>query len=155
MCVINYMEMARVTGVPLPYLLSRGQQVKVVSQLLRKVLTLSYPSPFLSIFPISLLFWKNVLGYSKTCLIWHLCSRFLCVIWFSYSSVTFFICVLHCNPTPFIDTKFPFSTCQTRQVFTVYINHQRLRQWTIQAQQVCFCKMQNTVIKVYHYITKT
>lgn len=37
MCVINYMEMARVTGVPLPYLLSRGQQVKVVSQLLRKV----------------------------------------------------------------------------------------------------------------------
>ena len=37
MCVINYMEMARVTGVPLPYLLSRGQQIKVVSQLLRKV----------------------------------------------------------------------------------------------------------------------
>jgi hypothetical protein len=31
------MEMARVTGVPLPYLLSRGQQIKVVSQLLRKV----------------------------------------------------------------------------------------------------------------------
>uniref|UniRef100_A0A4W3ICB1 DNA polymerase n=1 Tax=Callorhinchus milii TaxID=7868 RepID=A0A4W3ICB1_CALMI len=37
MCVINYMEMARVTGVPLPYLLSRGQQIKVVSQLLRQV----------------------------------------------------------------------------------------------------------------------
>lgn len=37
MCVINYMEMARVTGVPLGYLLSRGQQVKVVSQLLRQV----------------------------------------------------------------------------------------------------------------------
>ena len=37
MCVINYMEMARVTGVPLVYLLSRGQQIKVVSQLLRKV----------------------------------------------------------------------------------------------------------------------
>ena len=37
MCVINYMEMARVTGVPLSYLLSRGQQVKVISQLLRKV----------------------------------------------------------------------------------------------------------------------
>ncbi|XP_065673456.1 DNA polymerase delta catalytic subunit isoform X2 [Hydra vulgaris] len=36
MCVINYMEMARVTGVPLSYLLTRGQQVKVVSQLLRK-----------------------------------------------------------------------------------------------------------------------
>ncbi|CAL1535781.1 unnamed protein product [Lymnaea stagnalis] len=36
MSVINYMEMARVTGVPLPFLLSRGQQVKVMSQLLRK-----------------------------------------------------------------------------------------------------------------------
>ena len=37
MCVINYMEMARVTGVPLNYLLPRGQQIKVISQLLRKV----------------------------------------------------------------------------------------------------------------------
>lgn len=37
MCLINYIEMARVTGVPLSYLLSRGQQIKVVSQLLRKV----------------------------------------------------------------------------------------------------------------------
>ncbi|XP_064480973.1 DNA polymerase delta catalytic subunit-like isoform X2 [Ornithodoros turicata] len=36
MCIINYMEMARVTGVPLTYLLTRGQQIKVVSQLLRK-----------------------------------------------------------------------------------------------------------------------
>eukprot|EP00794_Sanderia_malayensis_P008104 gene8104-8972_t len=36
MCVINYMEMSRVTGVPLSYLLTRGQQIKVVSQLLRK-----------------------------------------------------------------------------------------------------------------------
>jgi DNA polymerase delta subunit 1 len=38
MCIINYMEMARVTGVPLSYLLSRGQQIKVVSQLLRKAI---------------------------------------------------------------------------------------------------------------------
>lgn len=36
MCLVNYMEMARVTGVPLAYLLSRGQQIKVVSQLLRR-----------------------------------------------------------------------------------------------------------------------
>nr|BCB92279.1 DNA polymerase delta catalytic subunit [Cyzicus gifuensis] len=36
MCLTNYMEMARVTGVPLSYLLTRGQQIKVVSQLLRK-----------------------------------------------------------------------------------------------------------------------
>ncbi|CAH8570693.1 DNA polymerase delta catalytic subunit, variant 2 [Schistosoma haematobium] len=36
MCIVNNIEMARVTGVPLTYLLTRGQQVKVVSQLLRK-----------------------------------------------------------------------------------------------------------------------
>ncbi|CAD5114717.1 DgyrCDS3760 [Dimorphilus gyrociliatus] len=36
MSIINYIEMARVTGVPVSYLLSRGQQIKVVSQLLRK-----------------------------------------------------------------------------------------------------------------------
>lgn len=35
-CIYNYSEMARVTGVPVNYLLSRGQQIKVVSQLLRK-----------------------------------------------------------------------------------------------------------------------
>lgn len=39
MCIINYMEMARVTGVPLTFLLQRGQQIKVVSQLLRKSIT--------------------------------------------------------------------------------------------------------------------
>ena len=37
MSVINYMEMARVTGVSLGALLTRGQQIKVMSQLLRKV----------------------------------------------------------------------------------------------------------------------
>ena len=36
MCVYNYVEMSRVTGVPFSYLLSRGQQTKVVSQLLRR-----------------------------------------------------------------------------------------------------------------------
>jgi DNA polymerase delta subunit 1 len=36
MCVINNIEMARVTGVPLSYLLTRGQQVKVLSQLYRR-----------------------------------------------------------------------------------------------------------------------
>ncbi|XP_038384026.1 DNA polymerase delta catalytic subunit isoform X2 [Canis lupus familiaris] len=38
MVLVNAMEMARVTGVPLGYLLSRGQQVKVVSQLLRQAM---------------------------------------------------------------------------------------------------------------------
>ncbi|KAI9138914.1 DNA polymerase family B-domain-containing protein [Paraphysoderma sedebokerense] len=36
MCLINYSEMSRVTGVPFNYLLSRGQQIKVISQLYRK-----------------------------------------------------------------------------------------------------------------------
>jgi DNA polymerase delta subunit 1 len=39
MCLINYMEMSRVTGVPMNYLLTRGQQIKVVSQLYRKART--------------------------------------------------------------------------------------------------------------------
>ena len=36
MYMYNYIEMARVTGVPLSFLLTRGQSIKVFSQLLRK-----------------------------------------------------------------------------------------------------------------------
>ena len=36
MYMYNYIEMARVTGVPLSYLLTRGQSIKVFSQILRK-----------------------------------------------------------------------------------------------------------------------
>lgn len=39
MCLYNYMEMSRVTGVPFNYLLTRGQQIKVVSQLYRKAMS--------------------------------------------------------------------------------------------------------------------
>lgn len=35
-CVYNYAEMARVTGVPIKYLFTRGQQIKVLAQLFRK-----------------------------------------------------------------------------------------------------------------------
>ncbi|KAK9470006.1 DNA polymerase family B-domain-containing protein [Dipodascopsis tothii] len=45
MCLVNYSEMARVTGVPFNYLLTRGQQVKVVSQLFRKALQLDMVIP--------------------------------------------------------------------------------------------------------------
>ena len=45
--LVNYSEMARVTGVPFNYLLSRGQQVKVISQLMRKTLGLGYLLPAL------------------------------------------------------------------------------------------------------------
>lgn len=36
MLLVNHVEMARVTGVPISFLLTRGQQIKVVSQLYRK-----------------------------------------------------------------------------------------------------------------------
>ncbi|XP_068250688.1 DNA polymerase delta catalytic subunit-like [Palaemon carinicauda] len=36
MCVVNYIEMARVTGIPLSYVINRGQQIKIFSQILRK-----------------------------------------------------------------------------------------------------------------------
>lgn len=36
MCLFNQSEMARVTGVPITYLFTRGQQIKVASQLYRK-----------------------------------------------------------------------------------------------------------------------
>ncbi|KNC85933.1 DNA polymerase delta catalytic subunit [Sphaeroforma arctica JP610] len=45
MGLINYIEMARVTGVPLNYLLTRGQQIKVVSQLYRRARVVDYVIP--------------------------------------------------------------------------------------------------------------
>lgn len=38
MMMVNYVEMARVTGVPIGWLLERGQQIKVFSMMLRKAL---------------------------------------------------------------------------------------------------------------------
>ncbi|KAG0670580.1 DNA-directed DNA polymerase delta [Maudiozyma exigua] len=45
MALVNYTEMARVTGVPFSYLLSRGQQIKVVSQIFRKCLEIDTVIP--------------------------------------------------------------------------------------------------------------
>ncbi|KIM31867.1 hypothetical protein M408DRAFT_327272 [Serendipita vermifera MAFF 305830] len=45
LCLVNYTEMARVTGVPFNYLLSRGQSIKVVSQLYRKANMENYLIP--------------------------------------------------------------------------------------------------------------
>jgi DNA polymerase delta subunit 1 len=47
MCFVNYIEMARVTGVPFNYLLSRGQSIKVLSQLFRKANEEGYVVPTL------------------------------------------------------------------------------------------------------------
>ncbi|KAG9304598.1 hypothetical protein G9A89_020162 [Geosiphon pyriformis] len=47
MCLINYLEMARVTGIPFSYLLARGQQIKVISQLYRKAFEQSLVIPAL------------------------------------------------------------------------------------------------------------
>jgi DNA polymerase delta subunit 1 len=48
MALVNYTEMARVTGVPFNFLLARGQQVKFLSQLFRKALEQSLVIPDLS-----------------------------------------------------------------------------------------------------------
>jgi DNA polymerase delta subunit 1 len=45
MCLFNLTEMARVTGVPLSFLFSRGQQIKVASQLYRKAKTMDLVIP--------------------------------------------------------------------------------------------------------------
>ncbi|KAI0044763.1 hypothetical protein FA95DRAFT_1597235 [Auriscalpium vulgare] len=47
MCFVNYTEMARVTGVPFNFLLSRGQSIKVLSQLFRKANEEGYIIPSL------------------------------------------------------------------------------------------------------------
>jgi DNA polymerase delta subunit 1 len=44
-CLVRYVEMARVTGVPIEYLLKRGQSVKVHSMLLRKARNHDYVLP--------------------------------------------------------------------------------------------------------------
>jgi DNA polymerase delta subunit 1 len=43
--MVNYVEMARVSGVPLSFLLTRGQQIKVFSMLLRKTRKLNLLIP--------------------------------------------------------------------------------------------------------------
>jgi DNA polymerase delta subunit 1 len=45
LCMYNYVEMARVTGTPINFLLNRGQMIKVVSQLLRKARQLDFLMP--------------------------------------------------------------------------------------------------------------
>jgi len=47
LCMYNYVEMARVTGTPINYLLHRGQMIKVTSQLLRKARQLDFVMPTL------------------------------------------------------------------------------------------------------------
>lgn len=50
--VINYIEMARVTGVPLGFLLTRGQQIKVVSQIHRKARSMNLVVTLSSLFSL-------------------------------------------------------------------------------------------------------
>lgn len=49
MMLINYIEMARVTGIPFNFILARGQQVKVVSQLYRKAADEGYLIPAMKV----------------------------------------------------------------------------------------------------------
>ena len=45
MCFVNYIEMSRVTGVPFNFLLTRGQSIKVLSQLYRRAMADGYIIP--------------------------------------------------------------------------------------------------------------
>ena len=49
MYMYNYIEMARVTGVPLSFLLTKGQSIKVFSQVLRKARTKTLVVPFMKV----------------------------------------------------------------------------------------------------------
>ena len=49
MFMYNYVEMARVTGVPMSYLLTRGQSIKVYSQILRKCRQRGLLVPFIKV----------------------------------------------------------------------------------------------------------
>lgn len=49
MYMYNYIEMARVTGVPMSFLLTRGQSIKVFSQILRKARQKNLLVPFLKV----------------------------------------------------------------------------------------------------------
>ena len=49
MYMYNYTEMARVTGVPMSFLLTRGQSIKVFSQILRKARQRNLLVPFLKV----------------------------------------------------------------------------------------------------------
>jgi DNA polymerase delta subunit 1 len=46
--LVNYIEMARVTGVPLSFILTRGQQIKVFSMILRKTKKINMLVPHLA-----------------------------------------------------------------------------------------------------------
>ncbi len=54
MYMFNYIEMARVTGVPMSFLLTKGQSIKVFSQLLRKARQKGLVIPFVKVFYTSL-----------------------------------------------------------------------------------------------------
>ncbi|OLY82996.1 DNA polymerase delta catalytic subunit [Smittium mucronatum] len=49
MLLVNYMEMARVTGIPFNYLLSRGQQIRVISQLYRSAVEQDFVIPSMDV----------------------------------------------------------------------------------------------------------
>jgi len=63
MCIINYMEMSRVTGVPFNYLLTRGQQIKVVSQLYRAAKDVNLLVPAMDPQGLEKNFSKNLFQY--------------------------------------------------------------------------------------------
>ena len=69
MYMYNYVEMARVTGVPMSFLLTRGQSIKVFSQILRKARQRNLLVPNLKV-SLRSLFWHASLFWHCGLLVW-------------------------------------------------------------------------------------
>lgn len=70
MYMYNYVEMARVTGVPMSFLLTRGQSIKVFSQILRKARQRNLLVPNLKV-SLRSLFWRASLFWHCGLLVWQ------------------------------------------------------------------------------------
>ena len=67
MYMYNYIEMARVTGVPMSFLLTRGQSIKVFSQILRKARQKDLLVPYLKVCLLPLQSMPSGLHQVSTC----------------------------------------------------------------------------------------
>ena len=68
MCIINYTEMARVTGVPFNYLIARRQSIKVLSHLFRKANDDGYVVPALKGEGMNSIVCMQVVSLKPSCL---------------------------------------------------------------------------------------
>ena len=79
MYMYNYIEMARVTGVPMSFLLTRGQSIKVFSQILRKARQKNLVVPFLKVCCLAAAMFNTLelmVDTRPDMVLWHLYHEF-------------------------------------------------------------------------------